>query len=355
MRTRQAVMALLATSALALTACGSDDDSEESGSAETDGAVVTDDMGIEVNGEQGEAPTLTIPDEEPPGQLQVQVLSEGDGAEVGGDDVVVANYLGQTWEPRPPQGGGQQLPGGGEGNAEGTAGGAPAETEPPADETEQPAGEAEPYIFDSSFERGEPAGFSLDAVIPGWKEGLTGQKVGSRVLLSIPPEQGYGTQQGHDLQNDTLVFVVDVVETMDGAGSASGEPVQDVPEGMPVVEESDDGAPTVDMANATAPEASDSTTVIAGDGEELGDSIVINMVETSYPDGAKSHSTWDEGQTPLVLAPQQLAGVPGLAEALEGQSVGTRVITRIAAADNPGQDGSEGTPLAMVIDVIGTF
>ena len=68
--------------------------------------------------------------------------------------------------------------------------------------------------FDSSWERGQPATFPLDQVIPGWSEGLVGMKVGGRRELVIPAEQAYGDQPpaGSGIKpGETLVFVVDLV------------------------------------------------------------------------------------------------------------------------------------------------
>jgi len=66
--------------------------------------------------------------------------------------------------------------------------------------------------FDSSWSRGEPAGFPLTSVIPGWTQGLAGQTVGSQVLLVIPPELGYRDQaMGSIPPNSTLIFVVDIL------------------------------------------------------------------------------------------------------------------------------------------------
>jgi len=51
-------------------------------------------------------------------------------------------------------------------------------------------------------------------VIGGWDDGLVGKAIGSRVLLSIPPEHGYGPRgvpQAGIGGQDTLVFVVDIV------------------------------------------------------------------------------------------------------------------------------------------------
>ena len=66
--------------------------------------------------------------------------------------------------------------------------------------------------FDESFSK-KPVPFQLSQVVPGWTYGLEGVKVGSRVLLQIPPELGYGeAEQGAIPANSTLYFVVDVVK-----------------------------------------------------------------------------------------------------------------------------------------------
>ena len=72
-------------------------------------------------------------------------------------------------------------------------------------------------VFDSSCQRGARVhDFAIGAgqVIPGWDEGLVGQTVGSRVLLVIPPDKGYGSTGSSDgsiTGTDTLVFVVDIL------------------------------------------------------------------------------------------------------------------------------------------------
>jgi FKBP-type peptidyl-prolyl cis-trans isomerase len=66
--------------------------------------------------------------------------------------------------------------------------------------------------FDSSWTRGEPAAFPLANVIQGWQKGLAGVPVGSRVVMSIPPDLGYGAQEQQGIPaNSTLVFVVDIL------------------------------------------------------------------------------------------------------------------------------------------------
>jgi len=71
-------------------------------------------------------------------------------------------------------------------------------------------------VFDSSWSRNQPFTTVIGEgqVIKGWDTGLVGQTVGSRVLLVIPPADGYGSSgasQAGIKGTDTLVFVVDVL------------------------------------------------------------------------------------------------------------------------------------------------
>lgn len=68
--------------------------------------------------------------------------------------------------------------------------------------------------FDSNWSSGTSTQLTMseDSVIKGFMQGLVGQKVGSQVLLIIPPDLGYGsTAQGSIPANSTLIFVVDIL------------------------------------------------------------------------------------------------------------------------------------------------
>lgn len=104
------------------------------------------------------------------GKLQKTVLIEGDGEPIGKDSFLALRYLGQVLgNPRP---------------------------------------------FDESYSAADPAVLDVSRVVPGWKRGLRGVRAGSRVVLVIPPELGYG-KQGQPSAGikggDTLVFVIDVL------------------------------------------------------------------------------------------------------------------------------------------------
>lgn len=113
------------------------------------------------------APTITVPDGDAPTEVQIATLKKGDGAEVQSGDTVLVHYTGVKW--------------------------------------------SDGSVFDSSWERGAPTSFSTTGVVAGFQQALEGQTVGSQVLVVIPPEFGYGGQDGHELQNETLVFVVDIL------------------------------------------------------------------------------------------------------------------------------------------------
>lgn len=110
-----------------------------------------------------EEPALDTP-------VQRVVLKEGTGAALKASDTVTVNYLGSTYDADAP--------------------------------------------FDESYSKGQPLNSPLNGLIPGWTTGLTGVKVGSRVLLQIPPALGYGAQGSGDAipGNATLWFVIDVVK-----------------------------------------------------------------------------------------------------------------------------------------------
>lgn len=68
-------------------------------------------------------------------------------------------------------------------------------------------------VFDSSYERGEPATFPVDGVIPGWVEALQLMKTGAKWELVIPSELAYGKRGAGGVipPHATLIFEVELL------------------------------------------------------------------------------------------------------------------------------------------------
>ena len=69
-------------------------------------------------------------------------------------------------------------------------------------------------IFDSSYGDKEPADFRLDAMIPGWKEGLQLIGEGGMIELEVPPDLAYGAigKEPSMPPNATLHFRIELIE-----------------------------------------------------------------------------------------------------------------------------------------------
>lgn len=123
----------------------------------------------------GKAPTLTFPKGAPPSKLVVTTLIKGTGPAVKSGQTLVTRYIGSIWRT------------GKEFNNDWPTAASPAMP---------------------------PTSFPLNNVITAWKTGLVGVPVGSRVMLVVPPAEGYGKagQPSAGIKGtDTLVFVIDIL------------------------------------------------------------------------------------------------------------------------------------------------
>jgi peptidylprolyl isomerase len=118
-----------------------------------------------------EKPEIDFPGGEPPADLEIKDIWEGDGPVAKAGDSVQVHYVGVAFS----------------------------------------TGEE----FDASWNRGTPLRFQLGVgqVIPGWDQGVQGMKVGGRRQLIIPPHLAYGDRGagGRIKPGETLIFVCDLV------------------------------------------------------------------------------------------------------------------------------------------------
>ncbi|MDP9395540.1 MAG: FKBP-type peptidyl-prolyl cis-trans isomerase [Actinomycetota bacterium] len=295
-------IAVLLCLLMALTACGGEGKkAEDKAAAPTTKGLPT------VSGDAGKKPTVKAPSSAPPKELKAEVLEEGDGDTVKSGDLLVANYLGQTWR--------------------------------------------ENKVFDNSYDRGEASGFPIGVggVVPGWDKSLVGKKVGSRVLLVLPPAEGYGPQgneQAGIKGDDTLVFVVDIVNRFGKDLTAKGSPVDKVPAGLPKVSTESGKAATITLAKGAKPPAKPlSAVVIRGNGDAIDakKNLVLQAVQADYKSGKTTFSSYEK--SPVTIKADR---IPGLAKALAGQKLGSRVVLALPS-------GQGGQAAAFALDVVGMY
>jgi peptidylprolyl isomerase/FKBP-type peptidyl-prolyl cis-trans isomerase FklB len=81
-------------------------------------------------------------------------------------------------------------------------------------------------VFDSSFQKGQPAVFTVGDVVPGWTAALQEMRVGDEWLVYVPPELGYGEQGRPRIPpNAVMVFRIKLLEVAPVPGGARGGPI----------------------------------------------------------------------------------------------------------------------------------
>lgn len=299
------IAALGATLALALAACSAPvgTTSPSPTATSTDPAAPTVDRDP-----QGTLPTITFDDDgipsmatvtaDPPTVISAKTLRAGDGATVAADDFVTANYAGFLWQ----------------------------------DGSE----------FDSSFGTGQPAGFLLQDVVPGWRYGLAGTRVGDRVLLVVPPEYGYGDTEDESVPADsTLVFVVDVLSTTGvntDALTAATPTGAALPAGLSIQGELGQEPSLVFTADAPEPSEPQIIVLAEGTGQEVAetDHLLYHVVIGYW--GEQVYSSWTDSY--------QQADSGGGPETV-GQRVGSRLLL-VYPADEENEIGAQ----ALVLDLV---
>lgn len=211
--------------------------------------------------------------------------------------------------------------------------------------------------FDNSYERGEPAAFSLDQVVPGFSTGLIGQREGSRVVIAMPGKDGYDAQGGNPQAGievgDTLIFVVDIVGvTLDGPKGTEVKPAKGLPQVKDVK-----GVPEVTVPKTDPPSKLQIQPLIKGKGKKVTetDQITFRYRWLTWSDGKVIEENY--GKAPAAYP---LSGLlPGMQKGLKGQTVGSRVLLVVPPADgypqgNESPKVGKDETLVLVVDLLFT-
>ena len=269
-----------------------------------------------------EKPTVAKGTGTPSKDLAVKTVIAGSGKAVAENDFVQVNYLGQVWSTG--------------------------------------------KVFDNSYDRKTSLVIQLaqGGIIDGWRYGLAGRKVGSRVEMAIPPTWGYGTTgnaQAGIKGTDTLVFVIDIQDSFNAKSSAKGTTVAQSDAALPKVGTNADGkAPSVTVPKSDPPKKLVSNYVLEGDGAVVKEaqSILCQFKGVVWNTGKEFESTYTQGRLSQFSVKEMESVVKGLAQGVTGKKVGSRVMivapADLAYGDTPPTGGAikKGDTLVFSVDIL---
>lgn len=302
MRRLVASSVVLALSTLTLAACG--DETTDTGS-------------VTVSGAFGKEPKVTYEGKVVREKTSVDVLTKGKGEVVkDGDSATIDYYIGNGYD-------GKQV-------------------------FSSFEGDQEPQLVT----------FTKDGVLTALYKAVVGHKVGSRLEVVAAPKDAWGKVGGNaELgvgNNDTVVFVVDIVEK-------SGAKDVDASEVAKVIETG--GKPTaLDFTGLPATPASDDllrATLKKGDGKEIkpGDTVKVNYLGMVYGSDKVFDETFSEGKSPFEVTVGKSDVITGWHLGLSGARVGSRIELVIPGDLGYGAGGREpdikpNDTLVFVMDIV---
>jgi peptidylprolyl isomerase len=210
-----------------------------------------------------------------------------------------------------------------------------------------------------------PASLVLDAKKTNKQlvNALTGETIGSRVLVAIAPKDGLAKRITADgvKKNDTLLFVIDAKSVRTPLKKATGEAVAPV-DGLPTVELAKNGKPTITVPKTAAPTSLVVQPLIKGSGPvvQAGQTISVHYTGVIWDTGKQFDSSWDRGQ-PADFEIGKGSVIAGWDEGLVGQTVGSQVLLVVPPDKGYGSagtsDGSiKGTDtLVFVVDILDAY
>ncbi|MEV4555649.1 FKBP-type peptidyl-prolyl cis-trans isomerase [Kitasatospora sp. NPDC049285] len=272
-----------------------------------------------VSGDFGSKATITLPSEQPSGQFVVSVVTEGTGATVNKGDWVTVNYTAKDWT----------------------------------------TGKDLASSYDSG---GKPQLYQAGSgqLVPAFDQSVVGKKVGSRLLVVAPPAAGFGSQGSSALgvgKDDTVVFVLDVVESVPQDSTISGQ-MTEPPATAPQVKDNGKAAPTITIPAGQAPPTElQQYVLVKGTGAEVksGQTLVVQYTGVTWADGKQFDSSWNHGGAQaLQVGTGSL--IKGWDQGLVGQTVGSRVMLVVPPSLGYGDKASGSIPanstLVFVIDIL---
>jgi hypothetical protein len=208
--------------------------------------------------------------------------------------------------------------------------------------------------YDGDFSRVSTVSRWLD-VVPGLEEVLPCATEGSRIVVALPPEGiDAATASSLELADDeSTVAVIDIRRVF--LPKADGAPQFNVGNGVPSVVRAADGRPGVIVPDAAPPTDLVVQTLLEGDGPVVtgDDPVRVHYTGLTWADRTVFETTWDGEPKSIDLDTM----LPGFAEALIGQTVGSQVMIVIPPDEAYGDEAQgpipAGSTLVFVVDILG--
>ncbi|MQS11519.1 FKBP-type peptidyl-prolyl cis-trans isomerase [Streptomyces kaniharaensis] len=236
----------------------------------------------------GSKATITIPEGPPSGQFVVNTVSEGDRATVNKGDWVTVNYTAKDWT----------------------------------------TGKDLPSSYDSG---GKPQLYQAGSgqLVPAFDQSVIDKKVGSRLLVVAPPAAAFGDQGSSQLgvgKGDTVVFVLDIMESLPQDATLSGNMTQP-PANLPQVKDNGKAPVTITVPAGQAPPTDlQQAVLIKGEGKQVktGQTLVVQYTGVLWNNGQQFDASWTHGGAQAVQIGTGSV-IEGWDKGLVGQTVGSRV------------------------------
>lgn len=198
---------------------------------------------------------------------------------------------------------------------------------------------------------------SENTLVTGLIATLQCANAGSQIVSVIAPSDlldPNGNTIGDLGENTSIVVIADLVSTSLARASGKSQPS---PDGMPTVVLDANGVPGITVPKTAPPTKLETAVLIKGDGPVVsaGASVTVHYTGVLWSDGTVFDSSWSRN-TPATFS---LDGVvPGFAQAIEGQTVGSQILAvippELAYGDQDNGTIPPGSTLVFVIDILGT-
>jgi peptidylprolyl isomerase len=217
----------------------------------------------------------------------------------------------------------------------------------------------------SGYDGTSLASFVLNGqTIAGLTQGLDCAQVGSRLALAVAPDDAFGPQGGNEqigvAATDTLVFVIDVVKSYLPRADGADQPAE---AGFPSVVLAEDGTPGITIPSSAPPTELQVSVLKKGTGDVVveGEPVTVHYTGVLWDGKTVFDSSWEADAPAEFLAADgstvQGGVIPGFANALIGQTVGSQVIAVIPPDQGYGDQASgtipAGSTLVFVVDILG--